>query len=48
MKQQIYKGKPIEFHPLKIAKKQDLTKNTFALEFDIPEAFVEIFSFEAK
>lgn len=47
MKQQIYKGKPTEFHPLKIAKKQDLTKNTFALEFDIPEAFVELFSFES-
>jgi ring-1,2-phenylacetyl-CoA epoxidase subunit PaaE len=37
MEQQIYKGKLIQFHRLKIAKKEELTKNTFSLEFDIPE-----------
>ncbi|WP_312077446.1 2Fe-2S iron-sulfur cluster-binding protein [Chryseobacterium sp.] len=47
MKQQIYKGKPTEFHPLKIAKKQDLTKNSFSLEFEIPDELSELFSFEA-
>ncbi|WP_262147156.1 flavin reductase family protein [Chryseobacterium foetidum] len=47
MKEQIYKGKPTEFHPLKIAKKQDLTKNTFTLEFEIPEDLEWLFSFES-
>jgi len=47
MKEQIYKGKPTEFHPLKIAKKQDLTKNTFSLEFEIPEDLEWLFSFES-
>jgi ring-1,2-phenylacetyl-CoA epoxidase subunit PaaE len=47
MEQQIYKGKLIQFHPLKIAKKEELTKNTFSLEFDIPENLKEIFRFEA-
>ncbi|KQT18300.1 oxidoreductase [Chryseobacterium sp. Leaf404] len=47
MKQQIYKGKLTAFHPLKIAKKQDLTKNTFSLEFEVPEELTEFFSFDA-
>jgi ring-1,2-phenylacetyl-CoA epoxidase subunit PaaE len=47
MEQQIYKGKLIQFHPLKIAKKEELTKNTFSLEFDIPENLKENFRFEA-
>lgn len=47
MEQQIYKGKLIQFHPLKIAKKQQLTKNTFSLEFDIPGNLQENFKFEA-
>jgi len=47
MEQQIYKGKLTQFHRLKIAKKEDLTKNTFSLEFDIPENLKENFKFEA-
>ncbi len=47
MEQQIYKGKLIQFHPLKIAKKEELTKNTFSLEFEIPENLKENFKFEA-
>ncbi|KMQ61536.1 oxidoreductase [Chryseobacterium angstadtii] len=47
MEQQIYKGKLIQFHLLKIAKKEQLTKNTFSLEFDIPENLQENFKFEA-
>ncbi|MBT2619660.1 MULTISPECIES: flavin reductase family protein [Chryseobacterium] len=47
MEQQIYKGKLTQFHWLKIAKKEDLTKNTFSLEFEIPENLQENFRFEA-
>lgn len=47
MEQQIYKGKLTQFHRLKIAKKEDLTKNTFSLEFEIPENLKENFRFEA-
>lgn len=47
MEQQIYKGKLIQFHPLKIAKKEQLTKNTFSLEFEIPGSLQENFRFEA-
>ncbi|MBB6369842.1 iron-sulfur cluster-binding domain-containing protein [Chryseobacterium shigense] len=47
MEQQIYKGKLIQFHPLKIAKKEQLTKNTFSLEFDIPGNLQDNFKFEA-
>ncbi|UWX61994.1 ferredoxin--NADP reductase [Chryseobacterium oranimense] len=47
MEQQIYKGKLIQFHPLKIAKKEQLTKNTFSLEFEVPGSLQENFSFEA-
>lgn len=47
MEQQIYKGKLTQFHWLKIAKKEELTKNTFSLEFEIPENLKEYFKFEA-
>lgn len=47
MEQQIYKGKLTKFHRLKIAKKEDLTKNTFSLELEIPEDLKENFKFEA-
>jgi ring-1,2-phenylacetyl-CoA epoxidase subunit PaaE len=47
MEQQIYKGKLIQFHPLKIAKKEQLTKNTFSLEFVISENLQGNFKFEA-
>lgn len=41
------KAKQIEFHWLKLAKKQRLTKSTFALEFEIPESLQPNFQFEA-
>lgn len=47
MKQQIYKGKLIRFHRLKVTKKEELTKNTFSLEFEIPGELEENFRFEA-
>lgn len=47
MEQQIYKGKLTQFHWLKITKKEELTKNTFSLEFEIPENLRENFEFEA-
>lgn len=47
MEQQIYKGKLTQFHRLKIAKKEDLTKNSFSLELEIPENLKENFRFEA-
>ncbi len=47
MEQQIYKGKLTQFHWLKITKKEELTKNTFSLEFEIPENLKKNFEFEA-
>lgn len=47
MEEHIYKGKLTQFHRLKIAKKEELTKNTFFLEFEIPERLKEKFEFEA-
>jgi len=47
MEEHIYKGKLTQFHRLKIAKKEELTKNTFSLEFEIPEHLKEKFEFEA-
>lgn len=41
------KAKQVEFHWLKLAKKQRLTKSTFALEFEIPESLQPNFQFEA-
>ncbi|WP_312089582.1 ferredoxin--NADP reductase [Chryseobacterium sp.] len=47
MEQQIYKGKLTQFHWLKIKKKEQLTKNTFSIEFEIPENLQDAFTFEA-
>lgn len=47
MEQQIYKGKLTKFHWLKITKKEELTKNTFSLEFEIPESLKKNFKFDA-
>jgi ring-1,2-phenylacetyl-CoA epoxidase subunit PaaE len=47
MEEHIYKGKLTQFHRLKIAKKEELTKNTFSLEFEIPEHLKRNFEFEA-
>jgi ring-1,2-phenylacetyl-CoA epoxidase subunit PaaE len=47
MERQIYKGKLTQFHRLKIAKKADLTKNTFSLELEVPENLKENFKFDA-
>lgn len=41
------KGRQIQFHGLKLAKKQQLTKNTFALEFDVPDSLRSAFHFIA-
>ena len=41
------KARQIEFHRLKLAKKQELTKNTFALEFEIPSELAPEYHFEA-
>ncbi|QOW09690.1 ferredoxin--NADP reductase [Kaistella flava (ex Peng et al. 2021)] len=41
------KARQIEFHPLKLAKKQELTKTTFALEFEIPLNLSSQYHFEA-
>ena len=47
MEKQLPKAKQGEFHRLKLAKKQQLTKNTFALEFAIPEDLKSNYKFEA-
>ncbi len=47
MEQLLPKGKQPTFHRLKIKKKKQLTKNTFALEFDIPTDLRANFSFDA-
>ncbi|WP_407405487.1 2Fe-2S iron-sulfur cluster-binding protein [Chryseobacterium sp.] len=47
MEQLMYKGKLTPFHPLKIKKKEDLTKNTISLELDIPEDLVGNFVFQS-
>ncbi|WP_027378027.1 2Fe-2S iron-sulfur cluster-binding protein [Kaistella palustris] len=41
------KARKTEFHRLKLAKKQQLTKNTFSLEFEIPASLKHRFRFEA-
>jgi len=41
------KARQAEFHLLKLAKKQQLTKNTFALEFEIPELLKANYKFQA-
>ena len=40
-------AKQTKFHLLKLAKKEQLTKNTFVLEFEIPAVLKENFQFEA-
>ena len=47
MEKRLPKAKQAEFHRLKLAKKQQLTKNTFALEFAIPEDLKSNYKFEA-
>ena len=47
MEKQLPKAKQGQFHRLKLAKKQQLTKNTFALEFAIPEDLKSNYKFEA-
>ncbi len=40
-------AKQTKFHLLKLAKKEQLTKNTFVLEFEIPAVLKENFQFQA-
>ena len=47
MEQLLPKAKQPTFHRLKIKKKEQLTKNTFALEFEIPADLEANFRFEA-
>ena len=47
MENLLSKARQIEFHPLKLAKKQELTKTTFALEFEIPSELSSQYQFEA-
>ncbi|MEC5156192.1 ferredoxin--NADP reductase [Chryseobacterium sp. MP_3.2] len=47
MENPLSKARPIEFHWLKLAKKQELTKSVFALEFEIPPFLQSQFQFEA-
>ncbi len=47
MENLLSKARQIEFHPLKLAKKQELTKTTFALEFEIPAELSSQYQFKA-
>lgn len=47
MEKQLPKANQFRFHRLKLAKKEVLTKNTFAIEFEIPENLKEEYRFEA-
>ena len=47
MENLLSKARQIEFHPLKLAKKQELTKTTFALEFEIPAELSSQYQYEA-
>jgi len=47
MENQLTVANQPQFHRLKIAKKQQLTKQAFALEFEIPEALKSRFQFRA-
>lgn len=40
-------ARKIEFHRLKLAKKEEVTKNTFTLELEIPTELKSVFRFEA-
>ena len=47
MEKHVSNNRQYVFHRLKITKKQQLTKNTFALELDVPDALRKNFSFKA-
>jgi ring-1,2-phenylacetyl-CoA epoxidase subunit PaaE len=47
MENLLSKARQIEFHRLKLAKKQELTKTTFSLEFEITEKLSTHYLFEA-
>ncbi len=47
MENLLSKTKQQKFHLLKLTKKQQLTKNTFSMEFDVPENLRPNFRFEA-
>jgi ring-1,2-phenylacetyl-CoA epoxidase subunit PaaE len=47
MENPLIKARPIEFHWLKLAKKQRLTKSSFLLEFEIPLSLKSNYTFEA-
>ncbi|AZI68203.1 hypothetical protein EIB71_11220 [Kaistella daneshvariae] len=41
------KGRQIEFHRLKLTKKQQLTKSVFSVEFEVPPSLKDKYKFEA-
>lgn len=47
MEKLLPKQKQAHFHRLKLTKKHQLTKSTYALEFEIPDALKDQFQFEA-
>jgi ring-1,2-phenylacetyl-CoA epoxidase subunit PaaE len=47
MENLLSKARQVEFHRLKLAKKQELTKTTFSLEFEITEKLSTHYLFEA-
>ncbi len=47
MEDNLLKAKRLTFYPLKLEKKQQLTKNTFALELSVPEDLKAIFRFKS-
>lgn len=47
MEKRFYKGQKTEFHPLKLTKKEPLTKNVFVLEFEIPADLQQKYTFAA-
>lgn len=47
MENDFYTKKQYHFHGIKIAKKEQLTKNTFALELEIPKHLEEKFTFQS-
>lgn len=47
MEKPLFKAKQTKFYPLKLAKKQQLTKNTFALELEIPDELKSAFRFQS-
>ncbi len=47
MEKHITTAKKVNFYPLKLTKKEQLTKNIYSLELEIPENLKDIFTFEA-